>query len=57
MEPLSLGSAISRWNLLKIDDIEEKDDDELTTPQSKMLDDILSFLEQCEKDNPLAAWK
>jgi hypothetical protein len=40
---------------LKIDDIEEKDDDELTTPQSNMLDDILSFLEQCEKDNPLAA--
>jgi hypothetical protein len=37
---------------LKIDDIEEEDDDELTTQQSKMLDDILSFLEQCEKRWP-----
>jgi hypothetical protein len=36
---------------LKIDDIEEKDDDEITTQQSKMLDDILSFLGQCEKDD------
>lgn len=35
--------------LLKIDDIEEEHDDEITTQQSKMLDDILSFLEQCEK--------
>jgi hypothetical protein len=35
---------------LKIDDIEEEDEDELTTQQSKMLDDVLSFLEQCEKD-------
>lgn len=35
--------------LLKIDDIEEEHEDEITTQQSKMLDDILSFLEQCEK--------
>jgi len=34
---------------LKIDDIDEEDYDELTTQQSKMLDDILSFLEQCKK--------
>jgi hypothetical protein len=37
-----------RPNLLKIDDLEEDHDDEITTQQSKMLDD-LSFLEQCEK--------
>jgi hypothetical protein len=35
---------------MKIDDIEDEDDDELTTQQSKILDDILSFLEQCEKE-------
>jgi hypothetical protein len=34
---------------LKIDGIEEEDDDEITAQQSKMLDYILSFLEQCEK--------
>ncbi|MFY9794386.1 MAG: hypothetical protein WAK17_06215 [Candidatus Nitrosopolaris sp.] len=34
---------------MKIDDIEEEHEDEITTQQSKMLDDILSFLEQCEK--------
>jgi hypothetical protein len=37
-----------RDEILKIDDIEDEDDDELTTQQSKMLDDILSFLEQCK---------
>ena len=35
--------------LLRIDDIEEEDEDEITTEQSKMLNDILSFLEQCEE--------
>ena len=29
--------------------IEDEDYDELTTQQSKMLDDILSFLEHCEE--------
>lgn len=33
----------------KIDDIEEEDDNEITTEQSKMVNDILSFFEQCEK--------
>jgi hypothetical protein len=27
----------------------KKNEDEITTEQSKMLDDTLSFLEQCEK--------
>jgi len=36
---------------LKIDDIEEENEDEITTQQSKMLDDILSFLEQIENKN------
>jgi len=42
------GSSI-RTYLLEIDDIEEEHDDEITTQQSKILDDILSFLKQCEK--------
>ena len=48
--PLSVAGSIWRY-LLKIDDIEEEHDDELTTQKSTMLDDILSFLEQCEKDD------
>jgi hypothetical protein len=28
--------------------MEDEDEDEITTQQPKMLDDILSFLEQCE---------
>jgi hypothetical protein len=36
---------------LKIDDIEDENEDEITTQQSKMLDDILSFLEQIENKN------
>lgn len=48
---ISHGIFICRWNLLKIDDIEDEDD-EITTQQSKMLDDALSFLEQCEEHDP-----
>jgi hypothetical protein len=36
---------------LRIDDIEDENEDEITTQQSKMLDDILSFLEQIENKN------
>jgi len=37
--------------LLKIDDIEDENEDEITTQQSRILDNILSFLEQIENKN------